>query len=260
MRLPLRVLFVSLLASVVVAAGASAQADLFSGTWTATDLNGSNETITFTLQADGTYRVEFHEDRTHVCGGPGVRATGSATAKGNTLTGTLDDIQCESGTSPITSAPITFDFDPGSGTLLGLEVVWRRAQAEVLTVADAAVRVAWRESRANGSVVVSGSVSAPSELAVTLAREGATGRVVARTSVSAPAAGPFTATAKLPLTLVPGTYVLHVGGTSAGLEIQPADRRLVVPAPLEGVVDRAWISMRPGGRPAGTLTGPQKEL
>ena len=125
---------------------------------------------------------------------------------------------------------------------------------------DAAVRLAWRESRANGSVVVSRSVSAPAELTVTLAREGAPGKVVARTSVSAQAAGPFTATAKLPATVVPGTYALHVGGTSAGLEIHPVDRHLVVPAPPDGVVDRAWISMRPGGRPAGTLSGPQKEL
>lgn len=74
MRLPLRVLFVSLLASVVVAVGASAQSDFFFGTWTATDLDGSNEKITFTLQADATYRVEYYDDRTNVCGGPAVRA------------------------------------------------------------------------------------------------------------------------------------------------------------------------------------------
>ena len=101
-------------------------------------------------------------------------------------------------------------------------VVYRRLQAEALTSVDAAVRVAWRESGANGSVVVSGSVSAPAELTVTLAREGALGKVIARTSVSAKAAGPFTATAKLPATVVPGAFVLHVGGTSASLEIHPS--------------------------------------
>ena len=109
-------------------------------------------------------------------------------------------------------------------------------------------------------MVVSGTVSVASELTLVLARKGTPAKPSSKAAVSAVSSGPFTATLGLPPASLPGVYVLHVSGTSGAGEFPALDREVVVPAPPEGVVNRVSISTRPGGRPAVSVSGPQREL
>ena len=105
MRLRLRPLFASLLVSFVAAAAASAGADPFSGTWTSIDLDGSNQKVTFT-SSGYAWQVDYYDDRATACAGSPARASGSATASGNTLAGSFTAV-CESGAT-LGTFPIKF--------------------------------------------------------------------------------------------------------------------------------------------------------
>lgn len=246
------------LVSFVAAAAGSPQGDPFSGTWVANDFD-SAEQVTFTAEGSA-WRIDLHDDRAVVCHGSSASATGPATVSGNALAGTVT-ITCGSGAAPkVSSAELVFNFDPDAGTLTDPGgFVWKR-QIPPPTIRSADARVAWRESRVRGGVVVSGTVSAASELTLVLARKETPAKPVAKAAVSAGSASPFTTTLKLPPASLPGAYVIHVAGTSGAAQFPPLDRNVVVPAPPEGVVDRASISTRPGGRPVVSVSGPQREL
>jgi hypothetical protein len=165
---------------------------------------------------------------------------------------------CESGAT-LGTFPIKFTFDSGSGTLTdGLGVVWTRVVTASLTVTNAAVRVAWKESKASGSVTVTGSVTASSQLVLALRSLNA--KTIGQGAVDARSGGDFTGALKLPPTLVPGTYTLHVSGTSGGTDLPAVSREVVVPSPPEGVVRRASASTRRGGPPVLSVSGGVKEL
>jgi hypothetical protein len=130
----------------------------------------------------------------------------------------------------------------------------------MLTLGPLDVRVRWRESRAIGGVTVTGTVSDPAELMLSLTSRGASGEVLAHLVLAVPSAGAFSGTLPFPSTLLPGRYLLHVGGTSGGEEVPAVHGDFGVAAPEEGVVDRAFVSATRGGPPALTLSGPVHEL
>ena len=256
MRLRLRPLFASLLVSFVAAAAASAGADPFSGTWTSIDLDGSNQKVTFT-SSGYAWQVDYYDDRATACAGSPARASGSATASGNTLAGSFTAV-CESGAT-LGTFPLKFTFDPGTGMLTdSVGVVWTRVVAPSLTVTGVSVRVAWKESRASGSVTVSGSVTTSSQLVLVL--RSPNGKTIAQGAVDVRFGGDFTGALKLPPGLVPGTYALQVSGLSGGTDLPPANREVVVPSPPEGVVRLASASTRRGGPPVLSVSGGVKEL
>ena len=123
-----------------------------------------------------------------------------------------------------------------------------------LTLKHADLQSSWKESWLTGKVTYSGFVTAASELRVSL-RPRAGGRVAAAATLSDVQAGPFSGELPLPPRLLPKVYRLTVSGTSEGLQIKPVTRDLKLPAPAEGIVDRAWASRTKTGRPINTIPG-----
>jgi hypothetical protein len=112
----------------------------------------------------------------------------------------------------------------------------------------------WKESWLTGSVRFSGSVTAASELRISL-RPKAGGPVAAAVTLPNVEAGPYGGELTLPARLLPKTYRLTVSGTSEGLQLKSAFRDVKLPAPPEGVVDRAWASRTKNGPPVTTIPG-----
>src|SRR3990170_3577768 len=197
MRLLLRMLLPAVLVPLAAAAAVAAGSDPFSGTWTSTDLDGSNQRITITAAGSGVWQRDFYDDRATSCGGAPAKGSGSGTVSGNTLAGSTT-IACDPGPT-LGTFGTRFTFDPGTGKLTdGLGVVWSRVQTLTLKVADAAVRVTWRESRATGTA------SEGAQLTLALISGGGSGKTVAQASAPAGSGGAFTGALRLPPNLLPG--------------------------------------------------------
>jgi hypothetical protein len=65
--------------------------------------------------------------------------------------------------------------------------------------------------------------------------------------------GEFTLSPRLPPKLLPGSYVLTASARLDGSRLPPATQRVVVPAPPEGVIARAYMSATSGGRAVESL-------
>jgi hypothetical protein len=129
-----------------------------------------------------------------------------------------------------------------------------------LTLDDAVVNASWKESWLTGNVVFTGSVSGQSELSASLRRLDPEPRVVAaRVTISAPP-GVYTGTLRFPNRALPGTYLLHVSGTSGGEQLTPVEKTVTLPAPPEGIVDRSWVSRTKDGPAVRRVKGPVKQL
>lgn len=80
--------FGALLVGLVVGLGASpaiaAQGSL-AGTWTSTDTDGSNQTLTITASGRRVYAMSLYDDAASLCGGAPALATGSGNVEGDTL-------------------------------------------------------------------------------------------------------------------------------------------------------------------------------
>ncbi len=133
----------------------------------------------------------------------------------------------------------------GVGLLVSGSAVASHQAGTALTINSASVTAKWKESYVKGSVKFSGTESASTELEASL-RNVATGRLISveRFPVGA---GAFTQSIKLSARPVPGTYRLRLKEMPAGAA---ADRNVTIPAPPEGVVDRAWTSRTQNGPPA----------
>jgi hypothetical protein len=136
-----------------------------------------------------------------------------------------------------------------------------------LVLAKARVKAVWKVSRLGGEVTLAGSVAEPVTLTVALARaarstaSAAGARFVAgagkpcrlavgRACTVALGAGAFTHKLPLVATLLPGRYELRVGGTAAdGLTVPAQTLVLTIPRPVEGVVDRVWVSVQKHSSP-----------
>jgi hypothetical protein len=130
-----------------------------------------------------------------------------------------------------------------------------------LTVSNVHVQARWREGWFTGSVRFSATVSDPSELTAYV-RPAKGGGVLAKMDYSIAQAGAVTETLPLPARPVPGTYRLRVFGKSGTTSLPQTQDDFVVPAPVEGLVDKGWISVAKAGRPTPnqSLKGPLREM
>jgi len=136
------------------------------------------------------------------------------------------------------------------------------AQAQtppLVTIKSAAISAKWKESWLTGRVRFSGNVTAPSELRVSLRPKGG-GKVAATVDLPNVQAGLFGGVLTLPSRLLPKTYRVTVSGTSGGAPLAPSHRDVKLPAPPEGVVDRAWASKTKNGKPVNTIPGNPTEV
>lgn len=113
-----------------------------------------------------------------------------------------------------------------------------------LTISSATVTAKWKESYVKGKVSFTGSETSSIGLEASL-RNVATGRLIAvkRFSVGA---GSFSNSVPLSARPVPGTYRLRLKETPAG---SAADRNVIIPAPPEGVIDKAYMTKTKNGAP-----------
>ena len=122
----------AILAAVLLAAPATASPgdDVFRGTWTSVDIDGSNQT----LDIQGSGRTGHHamflfdDSATTSCGGSPAHAQGPGVVDGNTLvmTGTLT---CKPGGNPLRfRIALGFHYHQGTDTLTDdAGVIWYRA-------------------------------------------------------------------------------------------------------------------------------------
>ncbi len=137
----------------------------------------------------------------------------------------------------------------------------RPAQDVPLTLESATFSGEWKESfLVGGRVAFSGTVGGPADLAASLRRAEPPRSVLSRTSASVAAAGGYTGSLHVTARPQPGTYVVTVTGTSGGAALAPAELQVTIPAPPEGIVDRASASTTRNGPPTRRTRGPRKEL
>jgi hypothetical protein len=123
---------------------------------------------------------------------------------------------------------------------------------DAVALTEAEFDVEWNASRVAGDLVVSGRARAAARLVV---------RVAPTTSWrSAVGAGPFVLRLPVPPRLLPGRYVISVGGIANGEPIVERRRVATLSSPPEGVVARAYISAAKAGEAAARLAGPQRVL
>jgi hypothetical protein len=136
------------------------------------------------------------------------------------------------------------------------------AQAQtppLVTIKSATISAKWKESWLTGSVRFSGTVSGSADLRASL-RPKAGGSIAAAVDIPGLQPGPYGGTLPLPNRLLPKVYRLTISGTSADGPIKPVSRDVTLPAPPEGVVDRAWASKTKNGPPINTIPGSPTEV
>jgi hypothetical protein len=132
-----------------------------------------------------------------------------------------------------------------------------RAAAPALTLDTAAVSAVWKESWLTGSVRFSGTVGGAASLTVSVKAVGRPGAPPsARTTIES-SGGAFSGTLKLPARVLPGAYALRVYGTSGGDKLTAVEKQVTVPAPPEGIVDKAWTTTTRGGPPMKRISRPR---
>jgi sugar lactone lactonase YvrE len=126
--------------------------------------------------------------------------------------------------------------------------------AASLALTGASFDVRWRASRLRrGRLVIAGGTPRPASLRVQLLRRG---RVVLTRRFRATVAGPFVRRLSLPGRLLPGTYVVRLSEVRSGPGRLPTqERRATLAPPVEGVVARAFVSTKIGGRSLVRIVG-----
>jgi hypothetical protein len=134
----------------------------------------------------------------------------------------------------------------GLGASLAAAAV--REDAPALTLDSADVTAKWRQGwlRPGAAVRFGGTVAEPSSLTVVL-RPTHRGVVTARKEFTLAKAGPYTLRLRLPPRALPGDYTLRILGKSDTADLTPVKTTVTVPAPPEGVVDRALVGTTPEG-------------
>lgn len=128
-----------------------------------------------------------------------------------------------------------------------------------LTLQGATVSANWREGWFTGSVKLRGTIGAPARLTAILRRV-AGGSLPRRLDLTVRRAGRFRAELTLPARPLPGLYRLRLTGSSGIGALPTVERNVRVPAPAEGIVDRAIASAKRGGPRAPVLRGPRQVL
>jgi hypothetical protein len=123
-----------------------------------------------------------------------------------------------------------------------------RADAPSLTVDTAAVNATWNEGwlRPGASVRFTGTVGQASTLSAFLRPVDRPGVVTARLDFDV-APGSFSKVMPLPARPLPGPYRLRIASTSAPPRPAPVEVAVRIPAPPEGVIDRALVGTSRNG-------------
>ena len=121
-----------------------------------------------------------------------------------------------------------------------------------LVIETAAFSVQWHESVGTGKLMVHGRIAKSADVQVELDRS--SGQKLVSERLSLPA-GSFSLALKLDpgLGLLPGGFVVTISGKSGDLSVPPQVKTLTLPAPVGGVVYRAFASSSPTGPPVETL-------
>jgi TolB protein len=112
-------------AAVSLAGAQAAVNDVFGGTWTSTDLDGSSQTLVVTLSSSqGAYGVLLEDTASSLCGGQDIYGSGKAAAAGPVLSGAIS-LFCVSSPGLFPEVPFTMTYQSATRTLVdGLGVVW----------------------------------------------------------------------------------------------------------------------------------------
>jgi hypothetical protein len=115
-----------------------------------------------------------------------------------------------------------------------------------IVVDKATVNASWRQGwlRAGAAVIFSGRIATASTLNAVLRPVAHPGRVTAQATFDVEQAGAFTRRLRLPPRPLPGRYTLRV---SRSAPLGAVKRVVVIPAPPEGVLDRALVGTTKDG-------------
>jgi hypothetical protein len=118
-----------------------------------------------------------------------------------------------------------------------------RDEAPTLSLDCAVVGAQWKEGwlRPEAAVRFTGNVTAPSTLTAFLRPVGRDIVTARLADFSVAQAGRFSGTLRLPPRALPGPYRLRILSTSSPPRPKPVDCPVEIPAPPEGVIDRALV-------------------
>ena len=137
-----------------------------------------------------------------------------------------------------------------------LTVVSTAAADPVVTFTDSKTSMKWRQGFLTGSVRFTVQSTEPATVFVYVRRSSGKGPVLAGKQYDVAAATPLTDTLKLPAQPMPGEYRLRASlVTPAGNIGLATERRVVIPSPIEGVVEKAVVSRQRGGANVTTISG-----
>jgi|SRR5215208_7675822 len=117
-----------------------------------------------------------------------------------------------------------------------------RHAASAITIDSAKVNAKWKESFMKGSLSFTGTASEPIQLEASV-RSDVSHQLVAR-PVMFTASATFSKTIKLGARPVPGPYTLTLANAFGSKQ---AERHVTIPAPPEGIIDRAYMSRTKNG-------------
>jgi hypothetical protein len=124
------------------------------------------------------------------------------------------------------------------------------ANAVPVSIRQAAFDVHWTRSVGSGKLVVAGRIGRPAKVDLKLSRAG--GGALLTEHASLPS-GAFSLTLKLGPGLLPGGFVVTLGGRSGRLVVPTQVKTVSLKAPREGVVSRAFASTSDGGAPVAVI-------
>jgi hypothetical protein len=124
-----------------------------------------------------------------------------------------------------------------------------RPDAPAVSIDSAVVSATWSQGwlKPGAAVHLRGSVGAPSKLTAILKPVDRPSIVTARTDFDVSQSGGFAETLKLPPRPIPGRYILRLVGVSGTEQVAAVSVDVQIPAPPEGVLDKAEVSVNPNG-------------
>jgi hypothetical protein len=110
---------------------AAAAADPFTGSWSATDIDGSAMTMTISGGASGSYRVVLIDHVGTICQNSEASSDlfqggAQATAEGKVLTATWLRARCGDVAFDFESGQFAIEYLPDTDQLFGMDVYWDR--------------------------------------------------------------------------------------------------------------------------------------
>ena len=139
---------------------------------------------------------------------------------------------------------------PAFGSSAGADATLTTLGRPTVALTRVTPAVRWRLGKASGTVTVRGTLSAGANLKLQLLRlQGKQAKLVATLNTLKPG-GAFTATIRVPKSMLPGRFRVQASGLSGSRPLVAASRELTVAAPREGIVRRAFGSATSAGSPA----------